>query len=337
MFRTRTCVVRCAWALLLAACTSKDVVLYVSVDQEHSEELVHRFAAETGLAIRARYDTEASKTVGLVSALLEERERPRCDVFWNNELAQTVRLQQQGMLVPYASPSGATIPSQWKDAHGNWYAFGARARIILVNTQLLPDRAQWPRRTFDLVDPKWQGRCGIARPLSGTTLTHFAALRIVLGKQRFEQLLDGIFANKVELLQGNSAAMKGVAEGRLAWAFADTDDANVALRKGQPVAIVFPDQEAGGIGAMLIPNTVAIIAGCPHPAAARRLVDWLLAERVEGFLAAGPSAQIPLRAGIPGPPEPSILPIAKLHVMDWDPVQVAASLDAASAGFARRF
>jgi hypothetical protein len=77
-------------ALFLAACGSPDVVAYVALDQEHSEELLRTFAAESGLKVQTRFDTEASKTVGLVSALLEEQARPRCDVFWNNELAQTV-------------------------------------------------------------------------------------------------------------------------------------------------------------------------------------------------------------------------------------------------------
>jgi iron(III) transport system substrate-binding protein len=323
---------------VLAACgPSADVVLYVALDQEHSERLVRRFEQETGLEVQARFDTEASKTVGLVSAILEEAGRPRCDVFWNNELAHTVRLQQKGALEPWRAPNGASIPPAWKDPEGHWHAFAARARVLIVNRELLPDPAGWPRGTWDLLDPKWKGRCGVARPLTGTTLTHFTALRLRLGETEFARLLDGLSGNDVALLQSNGATMRQVAEGRLHWAFTDTDDYHVALQKGHPVGVVFPDQQQGGLGTMLIPNSVAIVRGAPHPAAAQRLVDWILREETEALLAAGKSAQIPLRPGVPGPSERSILRIDGFAAMAWDPAAVAAQLERNVAEFSRRF
>jgi iron(III) transport system substrate-binding protein len=255
-------------ATALAACGSHDVVAYIALDQEHSERLIRTFEAETGLKVQARFDTEASKTVGLVSALLEEEARPRCDVFWNNELAQTVRLMQKGVLEPYASPSGTDLPAAWKDAAGNWYGFAARARVLIVNRDRLPDPKAWPRSVWDLIDPKWQGRCGVARPLTGTTLTHFTALSTVLPPADFTRLIDGLFTNHVVLLPSNSATKNQVAEGKLDWAFTDTDDYHVALTKGHHVGVVFPDQQEGGLGTMLIPNSVAILKRAPHPEAA---------------------------------------------------------------------
>jgi iron(III) transport system substrate-binding protein len=67
------------------------------------------------------------------------------------------------------------------------------------------------------------------------------------------------------------------------------------------VALVVPDQEPGGLGALLIPNTVAVLAEAPHPEAARRLVDWLLRPEIEAELARSRSAQIPVREGVPRP------------------------------------
>src|SRR5262249_47514181 len=74
----------------------------------------------------------------------------------------------------------------------------------------------------------------------------------------------------------------------------DTDDALAEVESGMPVEIVYPDQGADGIGTLFIPNTVAIIKGCPHPQQARKLVDYLLSPEVETKLAECPSAQIPL-------------------------------------------
>lgn len=323
---------------LLTACGEQArVSLYVALDQEHSEALVRRFEEQTGLPVKTRFDTEGSKTVGLVSAILEEAARPRCDVFWNNELAHTVRLAQKGLLQPYASPSAASIPAQWKDPTGLWAGFAARARVLIVNTDLLPDRKDWPTRTLDLIDPKWKGRCGVARPLTGTTLTHFTALSLLLGETRFAELIDGLFANEVVFLQSNGATMRQVAEGKLAWAFTDTDDYHVAVTKGHHVAAVFPDQEEGGLGTMLIPNSVGIVKDCPHPDEARKLVDFILSEQTEALLAAAKSAQIPLRAEVKGPSDASILGVGKFHAMAWDVAGTASNLETMSAAFARRF
>ncbi|MHC5066631.1 MAG: extracellular solute-binding protein [Planctomycetota bacterium] len=323
-----------------AACTEKgDVSLYVALDEEHSKQMVQKFEEETGLSVKARYDTEASKTVGLVSAIVEEARagNPRCDVFWNNELAHTVRLAQMDMLSPYASPSAAAIPAQYKDSEYLWTGFAARARVLIVNTEIIPDPADYPKSMWDLIDPKWKGKCGIARPLTGTTLTHFAALKFVLGEEEFTRWVDGLFANEVEFLQSNSATMRSVRDGKLAFAFTDTDDYHVALDKGAKVACVFPDQEEGQVGTMLIPNSVAIISDGPNPENAKKLVDWILSESTEALLAAAKSAQIPLRPTVPGPAEESILGIGKFRAMSWDPLRTAESLSAAAEMFGRQF
>ncbi len=326
--------------LSLAACGSKaDVNLYVALDESHSRSLIERFENETGLRVNPRFDDEASKTVGLVSALIEEGRagRPRCDVFWNNELAHTVRLGQMGVLDKYVSPSAAAIPDAFKDSSGAWTGFAARARILIINTDLIPDPADYPTSMWDLTRPEWKGKCGVARPLTGTTLTHFAALHSSLGADRLNEWIDGLFANDVEFVQSNGATMRAVRDGRLAFAFTDTDDYHVALSKGAPVACVFPDQAEGEIGTMLIPNSVGIVKGCPNPEAARKLVDWILREETEESLAQSKSAQIPLRSTVHKSSEPSILGIGSFRAMEWDAERTASSLPKLAAQFGKRF
>lgn len=325
-------------SLILGACSKQaDVTTYVALDQVHSESLIRRFEEQSGLKVNARFDTEASKTVGLVSALLEERERPRCDVFWNNELAQTVRLGQKGVLAPYLSPAAAEIPAQYKDAKGLWTGFAARARILIVNTEQIPDPEDYPKSIHDFVDPKWKGRCAIARPLTGTTLTHFAALRLAWGEKQLAAFVQQLKDNEVKFLQSNGATMKETMAGRLAFALTDTDDFHVALSKGGKVAAVFPDQAEGQLGTMLIPNSVALIKGARNPEAARKLIDFVLSTEVEGLLAAAKSAQIPLRKGVPKPKAKQILAIDAFRHMAWDPAATGASLSEAAAQFARLF
>ncbi len=311
--------------------------IYVALDEQFSRPLLDRFAKELQLDLTQRHDTEASKTVGLVSALTEERGNPRASVFWCNEIAQVAKLAQMGILAPYDSPAAADVPAQWKDPEHRWTGFAARARILIVNTTLLPDPASWPRSYKDLVDPKWKGRCAVAKPVRGTTLTHFAALRHVLGEAAFDAFVDGMFANDVKFLGGNGATMRAVRDGQLPWAFTDTDDYHVAMKNGHQVACVFPDQEEGGLGTMLIPNAVGLVAGGPDQAGAKKLIDAILGRETEALLAAADSAQIPLRSGSPGPKDPAIKGLGAFRAMVWDFAKVGMDLNRCDAAFNKRW
>ncbi len=290
------------FALLLTGCLSepqREVTVYTALDEEFSRPIFREFEEETGITVRAKFDTESTKTVGLVEAILAEQERPRCDVFWNNEILHTLRLQQAGLLQAYQSPLAKTYPPMYRAADGTWHGFAARARILLVNTERLEEHER-PRSILALADPAWHGRGGIAKPLFGTTATHAACLFSVWGRERAEAYFRNV-EEHAEVLAGNKQVALAVASGRLAFGLTDTDDAMVEIDKGMPVAIVYPDQGEDALGTLFIPNTAAIIRGSPHPAEARRLVDFLLSPPVETALARGPSTQIPLNQRVDVP------------------------------------
>jgi iron(III) transport system substrate-binding protein len=332
----RTGLLLAALALASSSCGGDvDLVIYVAHDQIHSEPLVRRFEAETGLTVRAEYDVEANKTIGLVNRIREERNRTRCDVFWNNEIAHTVALAEEGLLASYDSPAAVDIPPTFRDREHRWTGFAARARIFIVNTDLVenPEDLGEIRGMWDLVDPRWAGKTGMARPLTGTTLTHAAALFSVLGEERAIEYLSRVKElndeGQLNLVSGNGQLKNQVQTGALAWGWTDTDDYNVAREKGAPVTIIYPDQEGvspdqEALGCLLIPNTVAILKEAPHPEAAQRFVDWLLSEEVEAELAHSRAAQIPVRASVPRPDH--VIGGEQLKFMEVDFVEVGRTL-----------
>jgi len=269
------------------------VVVYTALDSEFSEPIFAEFTRQTGIVVRPKFDTEATKTVGLANAILAERGRPRCDVFWNNEILNTLRLRQEGLLASYQPAVAETYPAMYRSPQGDWHGFAARARVLIVNTELVPE-AEQPTSIRDLADPKWRGKAGIAKPLFGTTATHAACLFAHWGDDEAKRYFQDIRDNDVRILAGNKQVALSVASGQLALGITDTDDAVIEREKGMPVEIVYPDQGDGGIGTLFIPNTLGIIAGGPNPREARRLVEYLLSSEVEARLAAGPGAQIPL-------------------------------------------
>lgn len=304
------------------------VVVYTALDQEFSAPMFDQFHRETGIVVRPKFDTEATKTVGLAQAIFAEADRPRCDVFWNNEILNTLRLARQGLLEPFRPSRADEVPAAFRSPQELWYGFAARARVLVVNTRRLPPEER-PRSILALRQPRWRGQCGLAKPLMGTTATHAACLFAHWGAADAEAFFEAVRANKVQILAGNKHVAQQVAAGTLAWGVTDTDDAMMEIEAGQPVAIVYPDQEDGGLGTLFIPNTLAIVKGCPHPESARQLADWLLSPQVEAALAAGPSAQIPLLTSSRAAPRVKRPGEVRAMVVDW--ARAADAWDTAAA------
>jgi len=284
-------------SLLLPGCShGPEVTVYCAHDREFAEPMLEKFKQDTGIQVAVRYDSEANKAVGLYEELLREAPRPRCDVHWNNEILATIRLQQKGILAPYASPAAVPFPPRFKAKDHTWTAFAARARVLIVNTDKVKDDAM-PQGLWDLTKPEWKGKIAMAKPLFGTSATQAACLFQVWGAAQAEDFYRKLHANGVELVAGNKQVAVGVGAGQYAAGLTDTDDAFAELDAGKPVRIIYPDADAAPDskrGVLFIPNTVAMIKNCPHPEAAQKLIDFLLSPHVEAALANSESRQIPL-------------------------------------------
>jgi len=298
----------CISLLAMTGCKNASqsrVVVYSAQDEEFAKELFKEFTQNAGLEVAPKYDTEAKKSVTHYTEIVSEKSRPRCDVFWNNEILSTIRLQRQGLLDPYDSPAAAAFAKEDKADDHTWCAFATRARVLVVNTKLVPE-AERPRSLLELTEPRWKGKVVMAQPQFGTTATQAACLFEVLGPEKAKEYYRGLKANELQLSPGNKQAAEWAGKGRtpagqvVAVGITDTDDAMEEVHDNPDVVVIFPDRDAkeGRMGTLYIPNTLAIIKGCPNPTGARKMVDYLLSPEVETKLAEGPSHQIPLNPNV---------------------------------------
>ena len=204
--------------LALAGCSSgrDEVVVYAALDREFSEPILNDFTKATGVAVVAKYDVESTKTVGLTQAIMAETNRPRCDVFWNNEILNTIRLEQKGLLAVYRSPLAESYPEQFRSKDGTWHGFAGRARVLIVNTKVVP-KEEMPNSIYDLADKKWKGKVGIAKPLFGTTATHAACLFATLGDDKAKEFFRSLKENEIKIQGGNKQVAVAVGSGQLAF------------------------------------------------------------------------------------------------------------------------
>ena len=267
----------------------KPLVVYCAHDSVYSKAILEQFENDTGIHVATRFDTEATKSLGLVEQIIREKNNRRCDVLWNNELLGTLDLQQMDLLEPYKGSGYQRIGEQYKDADGHWTGFAARLRVWIVNT----DRHE---PSYEAIDTTLAGTdlsdVTIAKPLYGTTRTHYTVLWNMWREQRLQQWHADWRNRKLIEAQSNGQTKNLVANGTCSIGWTDTDDFFVAKDDGLPVAML--PVKVDGDRAVCIPNTVAIIKGTNQPGNARILVDYLLSEQVELALSRCKSRQIPL-------------------------------------------
>jgi iron(III) transport system substrate-binding protein len=284
-------------AVLPVACqrqSTKEIVVYTSVDQVFSEPIFREFEKQTGIRVLPVYDVEAAKTTGLVNRIIAEKNHPLADVFWNGEFVQTILLKEDGLLSPYISPNAGDIPAEYVDPQGYWTGFAGRARVLLVNTNLVAP-ADYPKTMSDLLDDRWPAKqIGIAYPVFGSTATEAAAMYAALGPDAGKAFYQKLHDRGVTVVDGISVIRSMVSGGQLMMGLVDTDDACGAIEDGSPVAMDFLGQ-ADSMGTLIIPNTVAMIKDASHPEEAKQFIDFLLSRDVANSLVKAGWSHIPLR------------------------------------------
>src|SRR5271166_1095967 len=92
---------------------STKVVVYSSMDLEFVEPLVKQFEKETGIEVLLVTDTEKAKSSGLLNRLIEEKQRPQCDVFLSEDPVRSAVLKRKGISAPYLSPLATGLPPEF--------------------------------------------------------------------------------------------------------------------------------------------------------------------------------------------------------------------------------
>lgn len=300
--------------LFLFACTNKnknEVVVYTSVDQVFSEPVLKKFEQQTGIKVKPVFDTEETKSTGVLNRLIAEKNNPQCDVFWSGDPMRADVLKQRGITETYRSPAASGINEVFIDKDYNWIGFSSRARVLLVNTNLVK-AGDVPSSILDLTKEKYKGRFTIANPLFGTTSFHIAAIFTELGDDKAKQFLEDLKRNGVIIASSNGDVKKKVATGEVQMGLTDTDDANEALKEGTPVKAIFLDQNS--FGNLIVPNTVSLIKSSPNNENGKKVIDFLLSVETEKMLAES-CAQMPLHKGVAVPSTvPSLDNIAPMKV-----------------------
>ena len=95
----------------------------------------------------------------LAATIAEEGGNSPADVFFAQDPGSLGAVDDQLAKLPDDVLS--RVDERFRDDQGRWVGTSGRARVIVYNTDELTE-AEVPDSVFDLTDPKWKGKIGIA-------------------------------------------------------------------------------------------------------------------------------------------------------------------------------
>lgn len=289
--------------------TEGTIVYYTSNRTTIAEKHAKGFEKKYGIKVQV-FRSGSEKVIAKLEAEMQAG-RVQADILNVSDPGYFFAQQAKGGLLPHVSKYAATIPDAFKDREGHWAASRLTAMVIAYNTKLV--RAdQAPRRWADLTDARWHGKLTIASPsYGGSSLNWAAGIVKLYGWKFFEDLAK----SKPLLTEGHLPGMQLVASGERPVSGEMNDyDARAGIAKGQPVAVVLPEE-----GTFVIPTPIAILKTTTRPNAAKLFVDYLLSDEGQAVFVEDHtySARTDIR-----PPQGAV-PLKDLKVvgMDWSTVE----------------
>ncbi|MGH8912592.1 MAG: iron ABC transporter substrate-binding protein [Acidimicrobiia bacterium] len=295
------------------------LVVYSGRNENFVEPVIESFTDETGIEVEVRY----AGTGELATTLVAEGEATPADVFWAQDPAFIGGIAKEGMLATLPDDILSLVPERFADGNGHWVGITGRARVLVVNTDLVGED-ELPATVWELTEPEWQGRLGVA-PTNGSFVAFVTGMILAEGEERTREWLEGIAANDPVIFDGNGPIVDAVVAGDL--------DAGLVnhyylLQRINELGEVpaqnhfFPDGDPGGL---VMAAGAGILGVSDRPDEAAQFIRHLLsAESQAHFLTL---FEYPLIEGA-GTPEGQ-LPLAELPTLDISLTDTADTLDPA--------
>jgi len=282
---------------LLAACSDGREPL--TVYTPHGRDLMALVEAEFERAnpgVDLRFLDMGSQEV--YDRVRSERANPQADVWFGGPDAIFARAAAEGLLAPYR-PSWADAVPESSRAPGDLYFGTYRTLPVIVFNERLVAEADAPRDWDDLLAPRFRGRIlvrdpiasGVMRTIFGMVLARSQAETGALDRgwawlARLDAQTKEYVANPALL---HEKLMRGEGDATL-WELTDT---LLERAKGVPFGYRFATS-----GTPVIDDSVALVAGAPHRAAAVAFVEYVGSGAAQ-LLAAEKAFRIPARTDLP--------------------------------------
>lgn len=293
------------------ASEAEALVLYSGRNENFVEPVIEAFTAETGIEVDVRY----AGTGELATTILAEGEDTPADVFWAQDPAFIGGIAKEGLLDELPGDIASLVQDRFRDAENRWVGITGRSRVFVYNTDLVAED-DLPETVWDLAEPEWNARFGVA-PTNGSFVAFVTGMLLAEGEDRTREWLEGVAANDPVIFEGNGPIVDATVAGDLPGGLVNHYYLlqRIAELGDVPAANhYFPEEDPGS---MVMATGAGILASSDQPDAAAALIRHLLSiESQEHFLSL---FEYPLidGGGTPeGQPELEDLPVFDINLTD---------------------
>ena len=278
------------------AATADEVNVYSYRQPFLVEPLFKRFEAETGTKVNVLF---AKK--GLVERLKAEGRNSPADLIFTVDIGRLNDVKKAGVTQPVSSDVlTKTIPPQYRDPAGDWFALTTRARVIYAAKGRVEG---WKPLTYeDLADPKFKDRVCTRSGKHAYTIALVASMISHHGRENAKAWLTGVKNNLARRPQGNDRAqVKAIKDGLCDVALGNNYYFGKMMSdpKQRPwaeaVHVAFPNQQNRGAHVNI--SGMAMAKHAPNPSAAKKLMEWLVGAEAQSIYAEQ-NYEYPIREGV---------------------------------------
>jgi len=290
---------------------AKSLTVYSGRPEVQIKPVIDEFTKETGIKVKVRYGA----TPELAAQLSEEGANSPADVFFAQDAGALGAVDDRGLFAPVPGETVVEVEARYRADDGGWIGVTGRARVIVANSAKVAD-AEVPTSVFDLTQPRWKGKVGIA-PTNGSFESFVTAMRVQVGEDRTRTFLDDLKANDVRTYNDNALILKAVNDGEIELGLVNHYYwYQLASEIGEDKMVAQNHFTINGDpGALINVAGVGILKAADHPVAAARFVSFLLGPTAQTFFAEK-NFEFPLAAGVK--PLPSLPNLAEVQSPDID-------------------
>jgi iron(III) transport system substrate-binding protein len=291
----------------VASAPVEDLIVYSGRNENFVQPVVEAFTAATGIEVRVRY---GDGTSDLAATILNEGETTDADIFWAQDPAWIGAIGDEGLLSVLPDDILDMVEPAYRDADGQWVGITARSRVFIYNTELV-DEDELPQSVFELSEPEWSGRVGIA-PTNASFVAFVSAMELVEGPETTLAWLEGMVANDAQTYSGNGAIVSAVIAGDLDAGLVNHYYLLQAIADQGPVPAINHFLAPGDVGSLVMATGAGVLEPSDNKEAAREFIRFLLAAEAQAYFvedlyeyglidgAPVPEGQVPL-AELAGP------------------------------------
>jgi iron(III) transport system substrate-binding protein len=303
-----------------AVAQSNEVNVYTYREAKLIAPLFEAFTKETGIKVNV-----ISASAGLEQRIATEGPNSPADVLLTVDIGRLKEAVDLGIAQPIKSELlEKTVPPQYRDPNGLWFAISARARVVYAARDRVP---QNEISYEELSDPKWKGKICIRSGQHIYNNALFAAYIAHHGEAKAEEWLTGLKANLAQKPSGGDREVaRDIAAGKCDIGLGNTYYWALMLNRepdkkawADATKVILPTFQGGGTHMNI--SGVVLMKNAPNKDNAMKLIEWLMSDQAQQ-LYADLNYEYPVRASTGVNPT-----IAGYGELNADPLPIAAIAD----------